>query len=109
MKKIFALLLVTSLFTLVIASTAVAFTAVPISDTATGEAISTLSNKVTLEWLGDAISYAAITGHINGSKVYGSSSEDTKIYSQSMSTVAVVAPGASGSTFVDTGGTWKPM
>lgn len=89
MKKIFALLLVTMLLSPV---SAMAFVEQEIQDTATGETISVLSNNVTLEWTGTALTYAAITGHLNGSKIYGSSSEDTKIFSQVSDPVSVEAP-----------------
>ena len=106
MKKLFALLLVAMLLT---PAAAVAFTEEEIADTNNGETISVLSNNVTLLHTGNALTYAAISGHLNGSKIYGSSSEDTKIFSQVMDPVLVVAPTASDSSFIDGGGTWKAL
>ena len=105
MKKIFALLICAMLLAPV-ASMAQEFTAQKISDG--DEVISTLSNKVTLNHVGGAMSYAVMTGHQNGSKVYGSSSQDTKIFSQSMATVAVTAPSSSDSGAFS-GEAWKAL
>ena len=46
-----------------------------------GSAMSTLSNNVSAQVFSDQTAFAAQTLHANGSKVYGSSSESTKIYS----------------------------
>ena len=102
MKKIFTLLLVAMLLT---PAAAMAFTEEEIADTDTGETISVLSNNVTLLHTGNAMTYAAISGHLNGSKIYGSSSEDTKIYSQVSDPVDVVAPTDSDSGDFQTGWT----
>jgi len=105
MKKIFALLLVAMLLS---ASSALAFKQQEIQadgTVAAGETISVLSNKVTLEYLGGPLKYAAITGHDAGSKIYGSSSDSTKIYSQVSDPVTVEAPGASDSSEFSSGWT----
>ena len=108
MKKIFVLLLVAMLLAPVAAMAAdKAWSSVPIA-ASNGEAISTLSNNVSLHWMGSLLSYAVVTGHQSGSKLYGSSSEDTSIYSKVSDPVAVVSPGASDSAaFSDTA--WKAL
>jgi hypothetical protein len=106
MKKIFVSLFIVMLLAPAV-SMAAEFYAAEIAEGT--ETISVLSNKVTLNHLGNTLTYAAITGHDAGSKVYASSSQDTKIFSQAMDPVLVVAPGTSDSAFVDSGGTWKAL
>jgi hypothetical protein len=98
MKKILAILLVAMFLTPVAAMAATHTLEVELGDGTTTEVISVLSNNVTLQHAGDATTYAAVTGHLNGSKIYGSSSQDTKIYSKAAEApITVPAPGSSDS------------
>jgi hypothetical protein len=106
MKKILVLLLVAMLLAPA-AAMAVdkVWLSVPI-EAANGEGISTLSNKVSLHWIGNDLQYAVMTGHTSGSKIYGSTSQDTKIFSSVSDPVVVAVPDASDSTAFDG---WKPL
>ncbi len=106
MKKIFVSLFIVMLLAPVI-SMAAEFTAEEIAEGT--ETISVLSNNVTLNHNGNTMTYAAMTGHLNGSKVYGSSSQDTKIFSQAMETVDVTEPSESDSSAFSDAETWKPL
>ena len=68
-----------------------------------GTDLSTLSNNVDAYIVSDANAFAATTKHSNGSKVYGSSSDSTKIYSD---TGTFAKPSASDSSAFDG---WKPL
>ena len=72
------------------------------------EMISTLSNNVSLivESGGDA--YAAASGHASGSKVYASTSGDTKIYQDSITTLPTLSSSDT-AQFSDGSGSWEPM
>ena len=108
MKKIFTLLLVVMFFAPVTVMAA-AFVEEPIV-APNGESISTLSNNVTLNTTGDASAYGVVTGHLNGSKIYASTSEDTSIFSKVSDPVTVVAPAGSASdSYTDGTDGWKAL
>lgn len=109
MKKIFILLLVVMFLAPAAAMAADESWEAATIEASNGEVISTLSNKVVLHWTGTDMMYAVMTGHNSGSKIYGSTSQDTKIFSSVSDPVTVVVPGASDSGAFSDASTWKPL
>ncbi len=67
-----------------------------------------LSNNVSLGIAYSANTYAATTKHLNGTKMYGSSAGDTKIFFQDSTTgTLVTAPGNSDSSAFSSG--WSSL
>jgi hypothetical protein len=109
MKKIFVLLLVATFLIPAVAMAATAnFLSEPIEAT-NNEPVSTLSSKVALFWDGTETTYAAVTGHSSGSKLYGSSSNATGIYSQVLDPAIAVDAGGSDSAAFSDASTWKKL
>ena len=69
-----------------------------------GSALSVLSNNVQAEIVSSADRFAAATFHTTGSKAFASSSESTKIFSNT----ATSLPGLTNSDTADFGG-WTPL
>jgi hypothetical protein len=63
----------------------------------TARTIGKLSNNVAANFNYDSTSYAVNTKHKSGTKQYGSSSGDTKLFYQEVSTLLPGAPDTSGS------------
>jgi hypothetical protein len=64
----------------------------------TARSIGKLSNNVAANFNYDNSSYAVNTKHMNGTKQYGSSSGDTKLFYQEVTTKLPSAPSASDSS-----------
>ncbi len=104
MKKIFIVSLIAVLFAAPAFAAGTTF-AVGTQIASGGENISVLSNNVTAAIYSNNTAFAATTLHTSGSKMFGTSSVSTKIYSTPAT--ALVAPTASDSSDFDSD--WKAL